>query len=442
MKLSNFFSKFFIIKNSPKTIIVQLIPIFVFLAWAIFFFKGIISVPFHPDESTQIFMSADFDTIVTGNVKVLFYNDKDPDNPLQKYRLLDSPITRYTIGLGRYLTQSPTLEIDWNWAGSWEENSSALPNRKLLNISRLSIAIFLPVTILLYYVLTKKIFGFPLSALSTILLMTNSIILLHTRRAMAESGLLFFLVISLLALIKLPNKYLFLSAVPIALGLNTKQSLLPLLIVGFVFIAYKAKSNIKSMVLQLSLFILLIVSIFYILNPVIWEKPLATFSAMLSKRSQLTANQMASIAIDSPTFVLNNPIERFIGIFGQLFVVKPAIQDIANYDSSLQNTIIEYNQNKLHSGFGRNIFMGAIIFIFFCIGAISEYKNQDPLKILVFSVMILFIIEILFFFPIPFQRYYILLFPFSIIYASSGIIKSYKYSLNIVRNLNINLQNQ
>jgi 4-amino-4-deoxy-L-arabinose transferase-like glycosyltransferase len=330
------------------------------------------------------------------------------------------------------------LEIDWNWSGSWEENSSALPNRKLLNISRLSIAIFLPVTILLYYVLTKKIFGFPLSALSTILLMTNSIILLHTRRAMAETGLLFFLVFSLLALIKLPNKYLFLSAVPIALGMNTKQSLLPLLIVGFVFIAYVAKSSIKSMVSQISLFLLIIVSIFYILNPVIWEKPIATFSDMLSKRAQLTTNQMNSIAKDTPTFILNNPIERLVGIFGQLFVVKPATQDIANYDSELQREIEEYNKNILHSGFGRNILMGAIVFIFFCIGVISEFTIQISQKMLVFSLMILFFLEIFFFFPIPFQRYYIPLFPFSMLYISSGIIRSIKYSLNIVQNLKIN----
>jgi hypothetical protein len=437
MKLSNFSSKIFIINNTPKTIIVQIIPILVFLAWSIFFFKGIASVPFHPDETTQIFMSSDFDKIVTGNVKELLFYEKDPDNPTQNYRLLDSPVTRYIIGLGRYLTQSPRLEVDWNWSGSWEENSSALPNRKLLNISRLSIAILLPVTILLYYLLIKKIFGLPLSALSTFLLMTNSIILLHTRRAMAESGLLFFLVISLIVLIKLPNKYLFLAAIPIVLGLNTKQSLLPLFIIGFVFIAYMSRSNKRSMVLQLSLYLLLIGSIFYILNPVMWEKPIAAFSEMLRKRSLLTSNQMNSIAIDTPTFILNNPIERFIGLFGQLFVVKPAFQDIANYESGLQNAIMEYNKNIFHSGFGRNIFIGAFIFVFFCIGVVSEFTLKNPKKILVFTVLFLFIIEILFFFPIPFQRYYIPLFPFSMIYVSSGIIRSSKYSINIVRNLKI-----
>ncbi len=438
MKFSNFFSKIFIKNYSPKTIIVQIIPILVFLAWSIFFFKGITSVPFHPDETTQIFMSSDFDKIVTGNVKELFYNENDAINSMQNYRLLDSPVTRYMIGIGRFLTHSPKLEIDWNWSGSWSDNKSALPNAKLLNISRLSIAIFLPVTILLYYIIIKKLFGFPISALSTFLLMTNSIILLHSRRAMAESGLLFFIEISLFALIFMPNKYLFFTAIPIAFGLNTKQSLLPLLVIGFVFIAYKAKSNIKTMVLQSTLFILLIGSIFYFLNPVIWEKPLTGISAMLSKRSALTTNQMNGIAIDTPNFILNNPIERFVGIFGQLFVVKPAIQDIANYETELQNEIIEYNKNILHSGFGRNIFMGSLIFIFFCIGVFCEFSIQNSQKFLVFSLMVFFIIEILIFFPIPFQRYYIPLIPFSMIYISSGIINSIKFSIGICRNLKIN----
>lgn len=438
MKFSNFFSKIFIKNYSPKTIIVQIIPILVFLAWSIFFFKGIASVPFHPDETTQIFMSSDFDKIVTGNVKELFYNENDTDNSMQNYRLLDSPVTRYMIGIGRFLTNSPKLEIDWNWSGSWNENKSALPNVKLLNISRLSIAIFLPVTILFYYLINKKLFGFPISALSTFLLMTNSIILLHTRRAMAESGLLFFIEISLFALLFIPNKYLFLTAIPIAFGLNTKQSLLPLFVIGFVYIAYKAKSNKKTMVLQSTLFILLIGSIFYFLNPVIWERPITGISDMLSKRSALTTNQVNGIALDTPNFILQNPIDRFVGIFGQLFVVEPAIQDIANYETGLENEIIKYNKNILHSGFGRNILMGSLIFIFFCIGVFCEYSNNNLQKFLVFSMMILLIIEILIFFPIPFQRYYVPLIPFSMVYISSGIINSFKYLIGIGRNLKIN----
>jgi len=431
MKLLNFVSKYLNMKKSPNVIINQIIPFIIFFLWLIFFISGINFVPFHPDEATQIFMSSDFDKIVSGNFNDLFYNNINGNEPKQNYRLLDSPITRYMIGLGRYITKAPTLALDWDWSGTWKENDSALPNTKLLTTSRLSIAIFLPVAIILYYFLIRKIFGFPISVLSTILLMTNSIILLHTRRAMAESGLIFFIVASLFTLLFTPKKLLFLSAIPIGLSLNIKQSLLPLFLIGIIFIIFKMKSNIKALLFQSVLYLIIIVSIFYILNPILWKKPITGFTAMVNSRSVLTANQMQSITIDSPFFILNNPVEKFVGFFAQLFVVKPAFQDIANYDSELQLEIVNYNKNLLQAGYGRNILVGAFNFIFFCIGIISEIRNQNSQKFLTFSGLILFILEIFFFIPIPFQRYYIPILPFSMIYISAGIIKSASYTLHV-----------
>ena len=206
------------------------------LLGSLMYFKDILLVPFHPDEATQIFMSSDIDLIASGHMADLFYNDFPEDIDKQRYRLLDAPYTRYAIGITRVIFRQPQLDKDWDWSKTWQQNQEALPVNSLLLISRLSVASLFPITLILLYFLWKGLFNQKIAILGTVLFLSNSVILIHTRRAMSESGLLFFLGLSLLAIFKLPKKYLFLSAIPVALGINCKLSLLPLILIAIIMI--------------------------------------------------------------------------------------------------------------------------------------------------------------------------------------------------------------
>ena len=156
------------------------------LVVTIFYLGGVQSVPFHPDESTAIFMSSDFETFFS-KPSSLFWNPNNEQDLRQHYRELDAPLTRYLIGFGRWVTGQPATTNDWNWSASWDSNqqSGALPDPRLLLIARLSVAILFPFDLLLIFDAVRSM-GNQLTAwASVILFVLNALILLHTRRAMA-----------------------------------------------------------------------------------------------------------------------------------------------------------------------------------------------------------------------------------------------------------------
>ncbi|PKN83742.1 MAG: hypothetical protein CVU46_16230, partial [Chloroflexi bacterium HGW-Chloroflexi-8] len=74
MSDSNFFPKNLMTKDPVRPIYINIIVIFVIIIWLFLYIKDISSVPFHPDESTQIFMSKDVDLFISGHLNDLIYN--------------------------------------------------------------------------------------------------------------------------------------------------------------------------------------------------------------------------------------------------------------------------------------------------------------------------------------------------------------------------------
>ena len=89
------------------------------------------SVPFHPDESTQIYMSRDFDVaVLERNPAALAWTAGQPLTPEMRLRLLDAPMTKYLIGIGRWLRGFTPADsnVDWVWGATWDENRAAIPS--------------------------------------------------------------------------------------------------------------------------------------------------------------------------------------------------------------------------------------------------------------------------------------------------------------------------
>ena len=412
---------------------------FVFFIGIVFYFRDILIVPFHPDESTQIFMSSDVDLIADGQLSHLFYTDVMNNNLRQTYRLLDSPITKYLIGFVRKIFNQPSIAADWDWSKTWQENQSSLPSDSILLFSRLSVASLFPATLLFYFFLWKEIFNQRIAILGTLFFATNSLILLHTRRAMAESGLLFSIGLSMLVLWKLPRKYIFLSAIPIALAINTKQSLVPLIIIAIIMIFYKFREiPFYKFLFSVLTFSIIFLSFSYLLNPIVWKQPIKASLEMVSQRAQLTERQIAAIENEAPEFILDTPVKKTIGLLGQSFITKPAYQDIANYQNELLPQIKKYQSIFLYSGYGRTLFFGVLNFILCSIGLVTVILTKEFKHILFITSFFLFLGEILLFFSIPFQRYYLPLFPFFSIFLSNGIF----ILLNKIKKLSLISGNQ
>lgn len=409
-------------KNPKQKYLIHLLLVLVYVSWLFLYFTGISTVPFHPDESTYIFMSQDVDKMLSGQLSELFYNVNTTDPISQQYRLLDAPITRYAIGIARFLTSTPPLPQDWDWSKSWEQNSAAQPDSRLLIIARLGIAIFLPLTLFFYYLLIKRTYSTSIAILSSLLLMMNSIILLHTRRAMAEGGLIFFIIFSIFILIRLPKKWLFLSAIPITLAINAKQSAVFFILIGIGSLIYMLRDSAYKALKQLFLFGVLFLALFFLLNPVMWSDPFAVAKKMIESRSILTQNQVEAINSIKHEFILNSLPKKTIGLIGQLFLVAPATEDVSNYSQNLHNATVSYFQNPLNRGIGRTTTIAGIGIFLITIGIIDTLKKRCLNRLIILSTFFVLTLGILFSFTIPFQRYYLPIFPFLSLYTANGFI--------------------
>ena len=396
---------------------------FCFILWVFFYFKNISIVPFHPDEATQIYMSQDVELIINHTSDLFF--QEDPQYPLeQNYRLLDAPLTKYFIGIFRNIFKQDSLNSDWDWTKSWSDNLNAIPSNALLFSSRLSAAIFFPFSTLLFVLILKDIFDCDLFLifLSTLLFSFNSLLLLHTRRAMAESEMIFFLLLSLFTISKIPKKWFFLVSIPIGFAINTKQTLLFLIPLALLMIIYYFIKHWKSLVLQLGLFSFIVVSIFYVLNPIIWKEPVKVVIQMLKSRNELSQNQTTAIGSVTPEFLTNSPSEKMTAFIAQIFVLEPTPQDISNYQDEINPSVSNYFKIPLHKGLLRNLLVGTIYFLLVIFGIYKSFNFLDCKHKLIFiSGFALFCLEILFLLAIPFQRYYLPAIPFTIIFAMIGL---------------------
>ncbi len=330
------------------------------ILFSVFYFSGLPQVPFHPDESTQIWMSEDY-TQTVQNVRELVWPGNSAINARIRYRLIDAPITRLMIGFGRSLSQMPATRSDWNWSRSWDFNVQigALPDPALLTRARLSVAWLFPLGLLLFYHTAHRLRGPRFAWLCAVLLAFNSLTLLHTRRAMAESALLFGLLVFFFALTVRPSLRPFLLAAAAAFALCAKQSTAPLIVAGVILILLDPQLPWRRRLLSLAAFLGIIALIFAALNPVFWGSPWQAASASWRFRTELVTIQRAQIQTVSPNLAINSYSERIATMLAQLFFSIPAVADVANYVHNTQAASDLYFSNPLHilfRGFPAGIF--------------------------------------------------------------------------------------
>jgi hypothetical protein len=398
------------------------------ILWSYSYFSSVMSVPFHPDESTQIFMSEDLE-LLFNNTSDLFYNSNPTFPTKQNYRLLDAPLTKYSIGLMRIIFGYEGLHSDWDWSKSWDQNSEAIPENNLLFLSRIGLSIFFPISIYLFYLLIKDLSwkNYYLTFLALMIYATNSLFLLHTRRAMAEGLLIFFLILCLYTLNKLPKKWIFISAIPISFAINAKQSLIFFLPVALVLIFYYYYKQIKTFAWQTGLFLLITFGIFYCLNPILWREPIKVFRFMVTQRQALSENQLMAISYVTPEFTTTNTSKKLIAFIAQVFINPPAPQEIGNYQKQLNQSINEYFKNPIHKGYFRNLATGTIFFLFSMAGFIISFFVLPSKHKIIYSFGFLFLfIELILFINLPFQRYFLPAIPFMIIFTFIGLFEVYK----------------
>jgi 4-amino-4-deoxy-L-arabinose transferase-like glycosyltransferase len=401
--------------------------ILIILALTLAYLAGLAGVPFHPDESTQLFMSSDLNTLFSRPAD-LFWSTANEQDARQIYRELDAPLARCLIGVGRTIASLPALPVDWDWSKSWEENQTAgaLPDARLLLVGRLSVALLFPFSLFFIFNCGRAIGGSTMGWAAMLLLASNALVLLHTRRAMAEGGLIFTITLFLWMLTR-PVKPSWLIAIAAALVFCSKQSAGVLVLVGIASVLWKGvqqKQTAQKLLINLTLYGLVFVAVTVLLNPFLWSNPIQASLAALHARQELLHNQVTALGSVRPDQVLESFPQRLFGLIAQLFINQPAVADIGNYIVQTQSADVAYFSspfNQLLRGF----IGGGVLLILslsgFILATARSIKSNGPSQMLtllfLLSTLLIFI-TLIWFLPIPWQRYYLPLVPFSCIWTA------------------------
>ena len=404
--------------------------IVILLVFSIGSFLGIPRVPFHPDESTYLYMSSDLSTFFH-EPELLFWTPENTDDPRMRYRTLDAPLTRYQVEIFRTIAGHALPESDWDWSHTWDQNLSAgaYPSEQLLVSGRLAEAFFYPLSLILIFLISKRTGGLAAAYAALILLGSNALVLLHTRRAMAEGVLIFtILLVVWLSTRKQVNPPLL--GIAVGLALCAKHSTAPLALLGFfIFLPdlFGKKRNPTNTIRQLFAYLISMMITFALLNPFLWKNPLQAGSAFLESRQALVAQQTADLAAVRPDLVAQTIESRLAIALVQVFYTPPDIADVGNYLQHTSASEALYFANPLHNLL-RGIAWGSIMLAFSLLGVILGVKNilQNrvrpvwPLGIILLAGLLqgAGLIALV---SLPYQRYFIPMVPFACLTAAYGL---------------------
>ncbi len=399
------------------------------------------TVPFHPDESTYIYMSSDLDRILLqGPFSVCWTAENKPDR-LQILRVSDCPLNRYTIGVARLVAGLPALVSSWAWEASWDQNlkQGEVPSAGLLLAARIPQALLLFLAVLLMARIGWQLGGEVGAVSAAVLLAVNSQVLLHARRAMAEAGLLFGMVLVIAVVLEQKDSagkifraviFPLMAGASLALAASAKYSALlvaPPALAGMFLLEEGAlpREKIFRGMARFDVMALSFLLVFLALNPVYWCHPLPTLSAAISQRQNLVATQVAALRSAAPGLVLDSLPLRLLAVPYQLFFAAPAFWDIPNYAQITAASERAYLSNPLNS-----LTSGGALSLLWCIlslyglalairrGARRGGDGRMRIAVIWFvSVLGGILIGV----PILWQRYYLPLVPVFVVFASIAV---------------------
>jgi 4-amino-4-deoxy-L-arabinose transferase-like glycosyltransferase len=321
-------------------------------------------------------MSNDYEMLFKDPGKLSWQPDKSND-PKQRYRLLDAPITRYLIGIGRVIIGQEALQVDWDWTASWQANleSGAYPGKTLLQAGRLLITLLLPLSLSLIFLIGGQIGGRTTGLISLVILGINPVVLLHGRRAMAEGPLLFGVLLASWTILKAHHKP-WLVGFGMAFAFNAKHSslsLLPVAILALAWLPKDEKNKFRKVLGNLIQFSLVFIILTVILNPVMWSHPVDALRSAIDSRSELALAQIEDNQTIAPEKSINSPVQRAFVLLLNLFISPPEYGLIENLKPT-QNDVDAYIAISGHNLF-RGIIWGGIFIVLTFFGIISAIRS-------------------------------------------------------------------
>ncbi|HDD55843.1 MAG TPA: hypothetical protein ENG59_06345 [Chloroflexi bacterium] len=385
-------------------------------------------VPFHPDESTHIYMSKD----ISQNPLALAWDGTLPLSAEERIRAIDAPLAKYLIGVVREIFSIPALKDDWNWGLSWEENltAGALPSDQQLLFARSTMVLLLPFSLWLYYLALKKILPAIPSLAAVLLLGLNPLLLLHARRAMSEGPLFLGTALFLWAATR-DKRNPWLIGLALGIAVAAKHSALGLIPAAFLSVVFLPGESpviktalIKILKTSLVLFITLL-----LLNPFYWKHPLDALNAGSRARFDLAREQQEDYL--GRIGLKGQPLGTTIpGLVLNIFLTPPQTEEVGNYLPETGESREKYLANPIHY-WGRGLISGSILAALSLVGvglAFGRFPAKKPAErnnLLIFALATLWL-GVFTIFLIPWQRYVVVLLPFVFSWVGVALVPIFK----------------
>ena len=279
---------------------------------AVYIIAGAPLVPFHGDESTQIFMGRDYYYLfVEGNLAKVFYDrNLSTRQDEQQLRIINGTISKTIHGwLAANMGLRPNqLNGHWDWSLDYAANrdSKRIPDLQLLQRARLASAVQLSLAALVFFVFVRMTFGRPSAYLASAVFTLHPAILINGRRAMMEGSLLLGMVLVLLAAAWLirERKWWCFVLLGCASGAAIAAKHSNAFVVAVVFLACASvifveaaqspagalRSHVRSLA-KLLLSGILALAVFYLMNPAWWQAPIEVAGEVLALRVDLLEEQ-------------------------------------------------------------------------------------------------------------------------------------------------------
>lgn len=406
---------------------------------AIYAFAGYRIVPFHGDESMQIFMSRDYAYhIIEQNAASLAYDPARALDVEQNLRIINGTLNKYSIGLAWHLGGYTLTEINapWYWEQSFEDNyaNGNAPTDALLLTARVPSALFLAGAVVLIFFVALRLAGRGVAYMSVLYFALNPTVLVNGRRAMMEGSLLFGMLLTVLAGILWSQhtgwrRRLCALLLALGAGLAVSSKHTNVVSVAGVFVgcalgallAARATGwrSVGAKLAELTLAGVLSVGLFVALNPAWWGNPVQTAQAVLAERVALLEGQTQAFG------GYPNRIAQFNGFFRQVFVGKPMYYEVASFREPLAGQIATYEADPFSGVLPAGV--AAVLFGAFVLGMWSllvphAYPPiQDGARWVVAMWGIFTLLFVWLATPLEWQRYYLPILPLVGLLASVGV---------------------
>lgn len=391
------------------------------VAWATCALLALLSlprVPFHPDETSFLTMASDWEALWRDPLS-LAWQPNQPDTRPNEYRLLNAPLSKLVFGIALALANESVPVVDWEWSETWQTNlaAGAYPAARQLNAGRLASALLTLGAMPFLYLTGRRLGGETSGLAAAVGFGLHPLALLHGRRAMAEGTMFFFIALALWLLLSAERQpgRAGLAAALATLSKFSPAALVPAL--GLAALWPPAWDGWRPALQRGLRFGLAFALTCAALMPVLWRTPLGGLGAMAAERQGLTQNSIRILNEVAPARVLDTPAKRAVGLLAQVFILPPAVSDVSNYDTALEESNAVYFALLPHR-WGRGLAGGALMLGLTLFGGIraglvarrASAARRRGLALLALATG-LQAAALLLTLPIGYQRYYLPLLP-------------------------------